>query len=269
MSYLQTLLANLKKEVPYQWRIQSKTKTSKAICSAYIDARDVMNILDTHCEYGWQTDVKEIAGFIFYGIGINIPLVPPTGEDEDFEMTLHTMWRWDTGSRIEDDKTDNMYEQAGKSAASDAFKRAAVAWGCGRWLYDLDTVMLPFEGYNVIDEQGQKVYDLTTYINNRKKGFKTTTSTITLTTGTGNTTATNSAPPSISVTNTTPEPVKIEKKLPQEAFDSMMKFILDGKIKEVETAMKKYDLNESQKKLLVTMINQEKSKAVSAAAKKK
>lgn len=267
MTYLQTLLENLKKEIPYQWRIQSKTKNGKAICSAYIDARDVMNVLDKHCEYGWHTDVKELSGFIFYGIGINVPLVPPTGEDEDFEMTLHTMWRWDTGARIETDPGDQMYEQAGKAAASDAFKRAAVQWGVGRFLYDLDTVMLPFEGYNVIDEQGQKVYDLTTYINNRKKGFKAPTSTVTLKTGTGNTTVNNSIPAITSVTNTAPEPK--EKKLSQEAFDSMIKFIADGKIKEVETAMKKYDLTPQQKTLLVSMINTEKSKAVTAAAKKK
>lgn len=258
MSYLQTLLQNLKKEVPYQWRIQSKTKNKdKAICSAYIDARDVMNVLDTHCEYGWQTDVKEIAGFIFYGIGINVPLVPPTGEEEDFEMTLHTIWRWDTGSRIEDDKADNMYEQAGKSAASDAFKRAAVQWGVGRFLYDLDTVLLPCDGYNVVDEQGQRVYDLTTYINNRKKGFKTPTTTATV----------SKAAPSIPATNTDTPP--LAKPLPPEAFDSMIKFITDGKIKEVEAAMKKYDLTTQQKTLLVSMINTEKSKAVTAAAKKK
>lgn len=247
MSYLQTLLENLKKEIPYQWRIQSKTKNGKAICSAYIDARDAMKVLDRYCTYGWHTEVKDVAGFIFYGIGINVPLSGDENEDE--ELVIQTIWRWDTGARIENDTTDQMYEQAGKSAASDAFKRAAVQWGVGRFLYDLDTVMLPFEGYNVIDEQGQKVYDLTTYINNRKKGFKTTTTT---------------AP----VVNTAP-PKAAEKPLPQEAFDSMIKFITNGKIKEVENAMKKYDLTPQQKTLLVSMINTEKSKAVTAAAKKK
>jgi hypothetical protein len=216
-----------------------------------------MNVLDKHCAYGWHTEVKELAGFIFYGIGINVPLVPPTGEEEDFEMTLHTIWRWDTGARIENNPADNMYEQAGKSAASDAFKRAAVQWGVGRFLYDLDTVTLPCDGYNVVDDRGQKVWDLTTHINNKKKGFKSPTTT--------------SAPivESAKVDSPTPEPPKADKKLSQEAFDSMVKFITEGKIKEVEAGMKKYDLNESQKKLLVTMINQERSKAVTASAKKK
>jgi hypothetical protein len=259
MSYLQTLLENLKKEIPYQWRIQSKTKNGKAICSAYIDARDTMKVLDSYCTYGWQTDVKELAGFIFYGIGVNVPLSGDENEEE--ELVIQTMWRWDTGARIENNATDQMYDQAGKSAASDAFKRAAVQWGVGRFLYDLDTVMLPFEGYNVVDDQGQKVYDLTTYINNRKKGFKTTTSTAPVT---------NSAPPSIPATNTAPEPVKDDaKKLPQEAFDSMVKFIADGKIKEVETAMKKYNLTPQQKTVLTTLINQERAKAITSSAKKK
>lgn len=251
MSYLQELLSNLKQEIPYQWRIQSKTKDkSKAICSAYIDARDVMNMLDKHCQYGWHTEVKELAGFIFYGIGINVPLVPATGEDEDFEMTLHTIWRWDTGARIENNPTDNMYEQAGKSAASDAFKRAAVQWGVGRFLYDLPTKTLPCDGYNVIDAQGNKVYDLTKHINGMRAGSV-------------------AVPVKAPEVSNTPEPQKFEKKLSQEAFDSMIKFITEGKIKEVETAMKKYDLTESQKKLLVSMINQERSKAVTASAKKK
>lgn len=248
MNYLQTLLENLRKEVSYQWRVQSKTKDkTKVICSAYIDARDVMNVLDKYCEYGWHTEVKEIAGFIFYGIGINVPLVPPTGEDEDFEMTLHTMWRWDTGARIENDPTDQMFEQAGKSAASDAFKRAAVQWGVGRFLYDLPTVTLPCDQHgNAVDGAGNRIWDLTKHINEGKQKSK------------------ESSLPKVA----TPEP-KGKPKLAPEAYDNMVKYIADGKTADVEKAMNKYELSPSQKAVLTSLINQEKSKKVTSSAKKK
>jgi hypothetical protein len=56
--------------------------------------------------------------------------------------------------------------------------------------------------------------------------------------------------------------------LTQDKYDSMVKFITDGKIKEVESAIKKYTLNDSQKKLLTAMINQSKAEAVTKSAKK-
>lgn len=253
MSYLQDLLSKLKEEVPYQWRVQSRNKErTKAICSAYIDARDVMNVLDTHCDRGWQTDVKELAGFIFYGIGITVPVMAK-GSLGEYEMESTTLWRWDTGARIEDNKTDNMYEQAGKSAASDALKRAAVQWGVGRFLYDLPTVTVACDQYgNPVDATGSRIWDLTKHINSLSKNKK----------------------PSPAPAVTTPEPTAPEKqsgkkKLDQVAYDNMVKFINDGKIAQVEKAMKNYDLTDSQKTLLTSLINQERSKALKESTKKK
>lgn len=238
MHYLQTLLENLRKEIPYQWRIQSKNKDkSKAICSAYVDARAVMEVLDKYCTYGWHTEVKEVAGFIFYGIGINVPLSGHENDEED--LVIQTMWRWDTGSRIENNPTDNMYEQAGKSAASDSFKRAAIHWGVARFVYNIPPVTLSCDGYNVVDDKGNRVWDLTKHINNMK------------------------AKPVAKVTE-----APKENKLSAEAYDSMVKYITEGKIKEVEQAMKKYDLTSQQKTVLTALINKEKSKAVTAAVKK-
>jgi hypothetical protein len=209
-----------------------------------------MNVLDKYCEHGWQTDVKELAGFIFYGIGINIP-VEAEGAMGKYQYDIQTLWRWDTGARIENNPTDNMFEQAGKSAASDALKRAAVQWGIGRFLYDLPTMVLPCDQYNVLDDKGNKVYDLTKHINGLKKKV---TSPIT-------TSATIDNPPSLQNDES--------KKLGPEAYDNMVKFINDGKIKEVETAMKKYDLTPAQKTVLTSLINQERSKAITKSAKKK
>lgn len=258
MSYLQSLLENLRKEIPYQWRVQSRNKDkNKAICSAYIDARDVMNTLDKHCTYGWQTDVKELAGFIFYGIGITIPTeFDSEGKPNWFEAN----WRWDTGARIEDNEKDNMYEQAGKSAASDALKRAAVQWGVGRFLYDLPTVTLPCDQYgNVVDDKAQRVWDLTKHINDKKGKTKPTE-------------PKPAEPQSFrdlihaaakSSTKTAPNQEvapEVEEKpaLTPDKLDAMMEFIKDGKIDQVIQAMDKYKLNLAQKTTLNALIKQAK-----------
>ena len=77
------------------------------------------------------------------------------------------------------------------------------------------------------------------------------------TNGTYNTAGTTAKPPS----NSLPA-------LDAEKYDAMVKFITDGKIKEVESAIKKYTLNDSQKKLLTALINQAKAEAVTKSAKK-
>lgn len=76
----------------------------------------------------------------------------------------------------------------------------------------------------------------------------------------GNTSITQATPPS---TFTGEPPV-----LDQDKYDAMVKFITEGKIKEVESAMKKYKLNDTQKKLLTSMINQYKSETITKAVKK-
>lgn len=223
------IIESLSKEIPYQWRVQSRTKDrTKALCTSYIDARDVMNLLDQNCI--WKSEFKEIQGFIFAGIAIY------------WKEHGEWVWRWDCGQRIESDPNDQMYEQAGKSASSDAFKRAAVQWGVGRFLYDIPTVSLPCDQYgNVVDDSGKRVWDLTAHINGLKSWAPK-----------------NEAPK--------PEPTEAPE-LPQDKLDSMLKYLQEGKVKEVESAMKKYKLSNVQKQVLTKMINQVKTNAVTSAAK--
>lgn len=212
------LIKQLSKEIPYQWRVQSRNNNkTKAICTAYIDARDVMTLLDSSGVV-WQSDFKEIAGFIFAGIGI--------------EVAGKTYWKWDAGSRIENDSKDNMFEQAGKSSASDAFKRAAVQWGIGRFIYEIPPVTFPCDQFgNVVDDNGQRVWDLTKHINNRSsKKVK------------------QPEKPS------SPEPAEL-KKLDSKTYDAMVKAINDGKVDDVKAALPKYDLTLQQRTLLTTLIN--------------
>lgn len=147
-------LKDLQKKIPCQWRVQSFSKNKpQGQCVAYIDARDVMNLLDEVCGQGsWQSDFKDIGGQTFAGIGINI--------DGNW------VWKWDTGSESNIEKE--------KGQASDSLKRAGVQWGIGRFLYDFPIQYVPANEVKgdknfpyPVNEQGQRIWDLTEYINNK------------------------------------------------------------------------------------------------------
>ncbi len=109
-------LKGLKKTMPYKWRIQS-INSYAATCVAYIDARDVMDILDEVVGAGnWQDSYEVIGGNLYCDIAINV------GDG---------LWVSKT-----DCGTESKIEKE-KGQSSDAFKRAAVKWGIGRFLYSL------------------------------------------------------------------------------------------------------------------------------------
>lgn len=72
----------------------------------------------------------------------------------------------------------------------------------------------------------------------------------------------------VSVTHPAPTISPELPSLDSEKYDLMVKYINDGKIKEVESALKKYKLTEPQKKLLTSLINQSKAEAITKSAKK-
>lgn len=116
------------------WRIGSKTKDgSKARLLAYIDARDVMERLDKACGFdGWQCNYTHADGGVAVcNIGIRV-----NGE-----------WLWRANGA-----GDSAVEPE-KGKLSDAFKRAAVLWGIGRYLYGLDSPWVE------INERGQWAQD--------------------------------------------------------------------------------------------------------------
>ena len=66
-------LEDLKKELPYKWRVQS-TKYGKTTCVAYIDARDCQDLLDEVVgPERWQTIFYEENGLLFCKVGIMCP----------------------------------------------------------------------------------------------------------------------------------------------------------------------------------------------------
>lgn len=120
----------LKAEFPrdaISWRAQTVTKDgTKAMALAYIDARDVMQRLDDVVgPDGWQCRYPHATGKTVCEIGIRV-------RDE---------WIWKADGAGDTDI------EAEKGALSDAFKRAAVRWGIGRYLYDLASPWVPCESY--------------------------------------------------------------------------------------------------------------------------
>ena len=97
---------------------------------AYIDARDVMQRLDDVVgPENWQDTFRETSsGRVLAQLHIRI------GDD----------WI------IKTDGAGDTKVEGEKGAISDAFKRAAVKWGVGRYLYDLPTVDSPQEGYEIL-----------------------------------------------------------------------------------------------------------------------
>jgi len=119
------------------WRAQTLTKDgSKALALAYIDARDVMERLDAVCgPENWQDSHQETAkGRIISTISI---------------LCGDTWVSKSDGAGATDVEGD-------KGAISDAYKRAAVKWGIGRYLYGMPNVWVPCETY---EKNGRKVWN--------------------------------------------------------------------------------------------------------------
>lgn len=114
------------------WRIGSTTKDkSKGMALAYIDARDVMQRLDEVCgPENWQCDYPHAGEKTVCRIGIRC------GDE----------WVWKANG------AGNSDIEAEKGALSDAFKRAAVLWGIGQYLYDLDSPWVALDTKTVGDK---------------------------------------------------------------------------------------------------------------------
>jgi len=110
------------------WRLGSTSKEKmRGMALAFVDARTVMDRLDDVCgPAGWQCRYSHANGKTVCDIGILCD-----GE-----------WIWKA-----DGAGDTDIEQE-KGALSDAFKRAAVRWGIGRYLYMLD------ESFAEVSEDG-------------------------------------------------------------------------------------------------------------------
>lgn len=125
-----------------QWKI-NHTYNNTGYCVAYIDARQVMDRLDKVVgPENWQDHYAVVGDKFLCGISINT---------ENGWVT-----KWDTGDNTE----------GSKGQLSDSFKRAAIKWGIGRFLYDLERKKIAVQKDNKpVDNQGNRIYDLTAHFN--------------------------------------------------------------------------------------------------------
>lgn len=110
----------LKRPFPVQalsWRVGStNSDKTKGMMLAYIDARDVMKRLDQVLGFdGWRDEYREVMGRVICRLWVRV----------DGEWTFR------------EDGAGNTDTEGEKGGISDAFKRAAVKWGIGRYLYEL------------------------------------------------------------------------------------------------------------------------------------
>lgn len=115
------------------WRIGRKSKDGKrAALLAYIDARDVMERLDKACGPGnWQCRYPLAeGGLLVCEIGIRVD-----GE-----------WLWRANG------AGDTAVEAEKGKCSDAFKRAAVLFGVGRYLYGLPSPYVEIDQHSKWDK---------------------------------------------------------------------------------------------------------------------
>lgn len=166
-----------------RWRIGNKSKKGdKATALAYIDARDVMERLDSVCgvanwkdEYiteppryvrktkkGWggkpdEHWMEQICGRVICKLSIRDP---ETGE-------------WITKS----DGAGETNVEGEKGGISDAFKRAAVKFGLNRDAYSIDAVYIPIDEWgkftctpSVPDWYQKKINDYVLKVKQEKEG---------------------------------------------------------------------------------------------------
>jgi hypothetical protein len=121
------------------WRVGATSKAKdKGLALAYLDARDVMDRLDSVVGFeSWQDEYDETkTGRIVCKISVD---VHSSGGDP---------FNWVSKS----DGAGDTAVEGEKGAMSDAFKRAAVKWGIGRYLYRLDSLWAPIDQYKKITQ---------------------------------------------------------------------------------------------------------------------
>jgi hypothetical protein len=107
------------------WRLgPTNADKTRGLPLAYIDSRDVQDRLNDVCGTDWQ---------------VRFPWAIPGKMTCEIGIKIDAEWIW------RGDGAGDSDVEAEKGAFSDAFKRAAVRWGIGRYLYDVDAPWVALE----------------------------------------------------------------------------------------------------------------------------
>lgn len=136
------------------WRVGNRSPDNKTgLPLAYLDARDIMQRLDDVCgPAGWQCRYSHAdMSKTICEIGI---IVDGIGEYQN----LNPQWIWKSNG------AGDTAVEADKGAISDAFKRAGVMWGIGRYLYDIKAPYVSIYGsgnhWSIADHEMERLYAL-------------------------------------------------------------------------------------------------------------
>ncbi len=131
------------KAAQIQWRVGSTTQDkTRGMALPYIDARAVMDRLDEVVgPENWQDSYVVAADRTICTLELLV----------DVKKTDSAEW-----VRKSDGAGDTNYEGE-KGAISDAFKRAAVKWGVGRFLYDMEAPWVEVVSYGNPNKPSYKI----------------------------------------------------------------------------------------------------------------
>ena len=134
-----------------EWRIQKKSKDgTKGMAMAYIDARAIANRLDEVAARnmidGWSVDYRPI------DMGTVKRQRRGFDTEEPIKGFICAITLYTGGEKYTREDGANLTDfEAFKGGLSGAFKRAASAWGIGRYLYDLPVTWAPIDNWgNVV-----------------------------------------------------------------------------------------------------------------------
>lgn len=118
------------------WRV-GKRDGDHGLALCYIRAPDVMKRLDDVCGIdNWECHYVAQGDKTICEIGIRLGTEPGPAA-----------WVWKANG------AGDTKIEAEKGALSDAFKRAAVMWGIGRYLYEIEGPWVKLRGTNIADEE--------------------------------------------------------------------------------------------------------------------
>lgn len=144
-----------------EWRIQKKSKDgTKGMAMAYIDARAIANRLDELTERnlidGWSVDYRPI------DMGTVKRQRRGFDTEEPIKGFICSITLYTGGEKYTREDGANLTDfEAFKGGLSGAFKRAASAWGIGRYLYDLPVTWAPIDNWgNVIHKPNLPLWAL-------------------------------------------------------------------------------------------------------------
>ena len=130
-----------------EWRVGSTNNNkTRGMALCYIDARAVRRRLNKVLgEWNWRTSFRVYGSQMICKIAIRIEKEWVTKSDGSFAGSLASTGKPDA-------KEEQRLDMEGKGAFSTAFKRAAVCWGVGEYLYDLPSPWVAIDERKAIEK---------------------------------------------------------------------------------------------------------------------